>query len=336
MEDQVAELEADSKKHGTAGDEIDFALLVDGLEAEREQGITIDVAYRFFSTPRRRFIVADTPGHPQYTRNMATGASTADLAILLVDASEGPADADAPACRHRLAARHPRGGAGGEQDGPGRLRRGDFRRDRRGVRGLRRRSFSFERITAIPISARGGDNVSRRSDRMPFYSGPTLLEHLEAAEPPADPAEGPLRLPVQWVCRPDQSFRGFAGAIVSGRVAVGDEVVVAASGRASRIARILVGAEERDNAAAGQSVMVTLADEIDLSRGDIIAAKAARPSALRPVRRRSRVDGLRGPAAGPPVSAEEHDPHRAGAGDRPQVPPRCRHAGAQRPPRCWS
>ena len=160
MEDQLDDLKRDSAKHGTTGDEIDFALLVDGLEAEREQGITIDVAYRFFATPRRRFIVADTPGHVQYTRNMATGASTADLAILLVDATQGPADADAPPRRHRLAARHPRRRAGGEQDGSRRLRRGAVPRDRRRLRAISPRSSRIDDVTAIPISARAGDNVS--------------------------------------------------------------------------------------------------------------------------------------------------------------------------------
>jgi bifunctional enzyme CysN/CysC len=276
MEDQVVALEADSKKHGTAGDEIDFALLVDGLEAEREQGITIDVAYRFFATPHRRFIVADTPGHPQYTRNMATGASTADLAILLVDASKGLLTQTR---RHAvivsLLGIREVVLAVNKMDlvdfdaGTFEAIAGEFE--------AFAKETGIDRVTAIPISARAGDNVSLRSKRTPFYSGPTVLEHLDAVEPPADPADGPLRLPVQWVCRPDQTFRGFAGTIISGRVAVGDEVVNAASGRTSRVARILVGAEEQDSAACGQSVLVTLADETDLSRGDVIAAKAARP-----------------------------------------------------------
>jgi bifunctional enzyme CysN/CysC len=276
MEDQLAELKSDSKKHGTNGDDIDFALLVDGLEAEREQGITIDVAYRFFATPRRRFIVADTPGHPQYTRNMATGASTASLAILLVDASKGiltqtkrhAVIISLLGIRDVVLAVNKMDLVGFDAETFQRIA-ADFEAFAAGT--------SIERITAIPISAREGDNVSRRSVRTPYYSGPSLLEHLETVEPKDPAASAPLRLPVQWVCRPDQNFRGFAGPVVSGRVAVGDEIVVAASGRASRIARILVGTDERAHAVSGESVMVTLTDEIDLSRGDVIAAKAARP-----------------------------------------------------------
>ncbi|MGH6923341.1 MAG: sulfate adenylyltransferase subunit CysN [Propylenella sp.] len=275
MEDQVAELESDSKKHGTSGGDIDFALLVDGLEAEREQGITIDVAYRFFATPRRRFIVADTPGHIQYTRNMATGATTADLAVLLVDASKGlltqtrrhAVIVSLLGIRDVVLAVNKMDLVGFDADTFRRIA-ADFEAFAAGI--------AIDRVTAIPISARHGDNVSRPSERTLFYSGPPLLSHLETVEPRGRGA-GPLRMPVQWVCRPNQNFRGFAGSVVSGRAAVGDEIAVAASGRSSRIARILVGAEERDSAVAGESVMVTLADEIDLSRGDVIAAKDARP-----------------------------------------------------------
>jgi bifunctional enzyme CysN/CysC len=276
MEDQVAELERDSKRHGTAGDEIDFALLVDGLEAEREQGITIDVAYRFFATPRRRFIVADTPGHVQYTRNMATGASTADLAILLVDASKGLLTQTR---RHAVIVSLLGIGdvvlAVNKMDLVG-FDPATFRAIEQDFRAFAE-NLAIERITAIPISARAGDNVSLRSGRTPWYDGPVLLEHLEDVELESRAALGPFRLPVQWVCRPNRNFRGFAGTIVSGRIQVGSEVVVAASGRGSRIARILVGSEERAEAVAGQSVMVTLADEIDASRGDLLAAKDARP-----------------------------------------------------------
>ena len=276
MEDQVADLQSDSKKHGTAGDDIDFALLVDGLEAEREQGITIDVAYRFFATPRRRFIVADTPGHIQYTRNMATGASTADLAILLVDATKGVLTqtrrhaviVSLLGIRDVVLAVNKMDLVGFDAD--------TFHKIAADFEAFAARA-SIGRVTAIPISARHGDNVSRRSDRTAHYTGPTLLEHLETVAPQGKETAGALRLPVQWVCRPNQSFRGFAGPVVSGRLAVGDAIVAAASGRESRIARILVGAEERDGAAAGESVMVTLADEIDLSRGDVIAARDQRP-----------------------------------------------------------
>jgi bifunctional enzyme CysN/CysC len=276
MEDQVAELERDSAKHGTAGDDIDFALLVDGLEAEREQGITIDVAYRFFATPRRRFIVADTPGHVQYTRNMATGASTADLAILLVDATKGLLTQTR---RHAVIV-----SLLGIRDVVLAVNKMDLVGFDESVFDAIVADFAafaenlaITNVTAIPISARAGDNVSLPSERTPWYSGPFLLEHLENVELESRAASGPLRLPVQWVCRPNHQFRGFAGTIVSGRMRVGDEIVVAASGRGSRIARILSGAEELERAVAGQAVMVTLADEIDASRGDVLVAKDARP-----------------------------------------------------------
>ena len=276
MEDQVAELERDSRKHGTDGENIDFALLVDGLEAEREQGITIDVAYRFFATPHRRFIVGDTPGHVQYTRNMATGASTADLAILLVDATKGLLTQTR---RHAVIVSLL--GIRNVVLAVNKMDLVDFDEAtfRRIVAdfGAFASNLSIEDIAAIPISARAGDNVSQRSARTPWYDGPFLLEHLEAVELESRAALGPFRLPVQWVCRPNQNFRGFAGTIVSGRVKVGDEIVVAASGRGSRIARILLGFDEREAAVAGESVMVTLADEIDASRGDVLVAKDARP-----------------------------------------------------------
>ncbi|HEX9904828.1 MAG TPA: sulfate adenylyltransferase subunit CysN [Propylenella sp.] len=276
MEDQLADLKRDSLKHGTNGDEIDFALLVDGLEAEREQGITIDVAYRFFATPRRRFIVADTPGHVQYTRNMATGASTADLAVLLVDASKGVLTQTR---RHAVIV-----SLLGIRDVVLAVNKMD-------LVGFDEATFNaivadfeafadrldIDTVTAIPISARAGDNVSGRSARTPWFTGPYLLEHLEAIEPDSRSAAAPFRMPVQWVCRPNQDFRGFAGPVMSGRISVGDEVVVAASGRASRVARILVGMERHDSAVAGQSVMVTLADEVDISRGDVLAPPNARP-----------------------------------------------------------
>jgi len=276
MEDQVAELERDSKKHGTAGEDIDFALLVDGLEAEREQGITIDVAYRFFATPRRRFIVADTPGHVQYTRNMATGASTADLAILLVDATKGLLTQTR---RHAVIVSLL--GIRNVVLAVNKMDLVDF--DEATFRAIVAdfdtfaANLAFDAVTAIPMSARAGDNVSSPSGRTPWFDGPFLLDYLETVGLESRAAAMPFRLPVQWVCRPDRTFRGFAGTIVSGRVEVGGEVVVAASGRSSEIARILLGTEERRAAVAGQSVMVTLADEIDASRGDLICAKDARP-----------------------------------------------------------
>jgi len=276
MEDQVAELERDSKKHGTAGEDIDFALLVDGLEAEREQGITIDVAYRFFATPRRRFIVADTPGHVQYTRNMATGASTADLAILLVDATKGlltqtrrhAVIVSLLGIRNVVLAVNKMDLVGFDEAVFEAIT-ADFREFAA--------KLAIDQITAIPMSARGGDNVSQPSPRTPWFDGPCLLEHLETVELDSAVASAPFRMPVQWVCRPNQNFRGFAGTIASGRINVGSEVVVAGSGRGSRIARILLGEEEHESAVAGQSVMVTLRDEIDASRGDVLVAKEARP-----------------------------------------------------------
>jgi bifunctional enzyme CysN/CysC len=276
MEDQLADLERDSRKHGTAGDEIDFALLVDGLEAEREQGITIDVAYRFFATPRRRFIVADTPGHVQYTRNMATGASTADLAIILVDATKGVLPQTR---RHAIIV-----SLLGIRDVVLAVNKMDlvgfdeaiFDRIAADFADFASR-LSIQGITAIPISARAGDNVSSRSPRTPWYSGPFLLDRLEQSAPASEASETAFRMPVQWVCRPDQSFRGFAGPILSGSVRRGDQIVVAASGRESKVSRLLVGSEERESASAGQSVMLTLADEVDISRGDVLSARDARP-----------------------------------------------------------
>jgi len=276
MEDQLADLEADSVKHGTAGDEIDFALLVDGLEAEREQGITIDVAYRFFATPKRRFIVADTPGHVQYTRNMATGASTADLAILLVDAAKGlTTQTRRHAAIVSLLGIRDVVLAVNKMDLVG-FGEGRFREIASAFEALAAK-LGIEAVTTIPISAREGDNVTTLSPRTPYYRGPALLDHLEGVAPARRAEAGPFRMPVQWVCRPNQSFRGFAGPVLSGRVAVGDTVVVAASGRASRVTKLLVGAEEKESVAAGQSAMLTLADEIDASRGDVFAPAGDRP-----------------------------------------------------------
>ena len=276
MEDQLADLEADSRKHGTAGDAIDFALLVDGLEAEREQGITIDVAYRFFVTPRRRFIVADTPGHVQYTRNMATGASTADLAILLVDATKGvltqtrrhAAIVSLLGIRDVVLAVNKMDLVGFDES--------RFREISEAFDALAAK-LGIETVTAIPISARDGDNVTVRSARTPNYAGPTILEHLERVSPSRRAESGPFRLAVQWVCRPNQDFRGFAGPVLSGRIAVGDEVAVAASGRTSRVTGLGLGADRRESAVAGESIMLTLADEIDLSRGDVLSHSDSRP-----------------------------------------------------------
>ncbi len=273
LDDQAAALAAESRRSGSGTGDIDFASLVDGLTAEREQGITIDVAYRFFDTDRRKFIVADCPGHEQYTRNMATGASTADLAVVLVDARKGlltqtrrhsyivsllgirqvvlainkmdlvdyrQADFDAIATEYcELAAQ-----------------------------------LGIPDVTCIALSALNGDNVLERSARMPWYEGPLLLDHLECV-PIAPPADNTgFRLPVQWICRPDQDFRGYAGTLLAGPAALGDEVTVSPSGVVSSITRIVSGGTDVERVEAGHPVVLGLADEIDVSRGDILCAAA--------------------------------------------------------------
>ena len=276
FEDQLAALEADSKKVGTQGGEIDFALLVDGLSAEREQGITIDVAYRFFSTDKRKFIVADTPGHEQYTRNMATGASTADLAVILVDARKGVLQqtrrhsyiVSLLGIRHVVLAVNKMDAVGYGHE--------VFEAIVAEYRDFAHR-LGFEEVTAIPLSALKGDNVTEPSERTPWYYGPTLMQHLESIEIEEDRQHGPFRLPVQWVNRPDQDFRGFAGAIAAGTVRPGDAVRVLPSGRQSRVARIVTRDGDLDLAVAGQSVTLTLEDEIDVSRGDVLAVADSPP-----------------------------------------------------------
>jgi bifunctional enzyme CysN/CysC len=278
-DDQLAELERDSRKHGTTGDEIDLALLVDGLEAEREQGITIDVAYRFFATPRRAFIVADTPGHEQYTRNMATGASTADAAVILIDARKGVLTQTR---RHSyicalLGIRHiilavnkiDLVGFSGER----------FHHVFADYLGFAE-PLQFASITPVPISARFGDNVTRPSERMRWYDGPPLLTCLETLDVEEDRDSLPWRFPVQWVNRPDGNFRGFAGTVASGQVRPGDRVVVAASGRESKIARIVTGDGDLPLASAGDAVTLTLTDEVDVGRGDLLAQADARPEVV--------------------------------------------------------
>ena len=277
-DDQLRALEADSRRHGTQNGALDFALLVDGLAAEREQGITIDVAYRFFDTERRKFIVADCPGHAQYTRNMATGASTADLAVVLVDARKGLLTqtrrhsyiVSLLGIRHVVLAVNKMDLVGYDP--------AVFARIEEAYRALAAQ-LGIARVDAVPLSALRGDNVTARSQAMPWYAGPCLLELLENA-PPARAGEAerlPFRMPVQWVCRPDQDFRGFAGTIAGGRVAPGDAVVVLPSGRRTRIARIVTADGDLAAAEAGQAVVLTLADEVDAGRGDVIAAAAAPP-----------------------------------------------------------
>lgn len=275
FDDQLATLKKDSKQHGTTGDDIDFALLVDGLEAEREQGITIDVAYRFFTTDKRKFIVADTPGHEQYTRNMATGASNSDLAVILIDARKGvlvQTRRHAYICsllgiRHIVLAVN-------------KIDLMDYRQDVFDSIVAEFSAFSaslgFKSQVAIPLSARYGDNVMERSANMAWYSGPALLDHLEAVDVDAALADQPFRLPVQWVNRPNLDFRGFSGTIVSGRVKPGDVIAVAGSGRTSTVARIVTADGDLDEAVAGAAVTLTLADEVDISRGDVLCAAQAR------------------------------------------------------------
>jgi len=271
FEDQLAALEADSKKVGTQGQEIDFALLVDGLAAEREQGITIDVAYRFFTTEKRKFIVADTPGHEQYTRNMVTGASTADLAVILIDARKGVLTQTRRHSYlvHLLGIRHVVL-AVNKMDlvGYDKTTYDAIVADYRAFA----ESIGITSFLPMPISGFKGDNVTSRSANTPWYEGPTLMGHLETVEldVAADQAK-PFRLPVQWVNRPNQDFRGFSGLIAGGAVRPGDRVRILPSGKTSTVSRIVTFDGDLDIAVAGQSVTLTLADEIDCSRGDVIA-----------------------------------------------------------------
>ncbi len=276
FEDQLASLKKDSVKHGTQGENIDFALLLDGLEAEREQGITIDVAYRFFSTDKRKFIVADTPGHEQYTRNMATGASTADVAVILIDARKGvlPQSKRHTYIANMLGVRH-------IVVAVNKMDLVDYSRARfhEIVASYLQvaEDLGFESITPIPMSALKGENVTVKSDAMPWHPGPTLLEHLENIEIADERATAPFRLPVQWVNRPNLDFRGFSGTITSGSVKPGDEVVVTKSGKASKVRAIVTADGDLPLASAGDAVTLVIADEIDASRGDVFASVAARP-----------------------------------------------------------
>lgn len=274
LDDQLDALASESKTVGTTGGDLDFALLVDGLQAEREQGITIDVAYRFFATRLRRFIVADTPGHAQYTRNMATGASNAELAVVLVDARKGVITQTR---RHShilslLGIRH--------------VVLAVNKMDLIGFDGDRFAAITAEYLTmagqlgisqvqCIPVVAPDGDNIVAPSARMPWYTGPTVTSYLESVDVAGDVSQRPFRLPVQWVNRPNAEFRGFCGRIASGAIATGETIVVQPSGRQTRVARILTPAGERDRAAAGESVTLTLTDEIDVSRGDVLTSGAA-------------------------------------------------------------
>ncbi|MBR1120189.1 sulfate adenylyltransferase subunit CysN [Bradyrhizobium lablabi] len=275
FDDQLSALVRDSERHGTVEDDIDFALLVDGLEAEREQGITIDVAYRFFATARRSFIVADTPGHEQYTRNMATGASNADLAIILVDARKGvlvQTRRHSLICsllgiRHVVLAVNKMDLVGYDQ--------GTFDRIVAeylpfGVQ------LGFKSIVPLPISARFGDNVIRAGNT-PWYTGPSLLDYLEQVEVEGEAFDQPFRFPVQWVNRPNLDFRGYAGTVVSGTIGPGDPVVVASSGKTSRIRELLTYEGPQTSARAGDAITITLTDEVDIARGDLLVTPQSRP-----------------------------------------------------------
>ena len=271
FEDQLAALEADSRKFGTQGDHPDLALLVDGLAAEREQGITIDVAYRFFSTDRRKFIVADAPGHEQYTRNMVTAASTVNLAVILIDARKGVL---AQTRRHSYIV---------SLLG---IRKVILAVNKMDQVGFARETFDsilhdylefakqigLADVVAIPVSALKGDNVTEASPNTRWYHGPTLMGHLESVEIDEELRHHPFRMPVQWVNRPDQNFRGFAGMIVSGLVDKGDRIKVLPSGKESRVARIVTPTGDRDRGITGQSVTLTFEHEIDISRGDLLVS----------------------------------------------------------------
>lgn len=276
FEDQLSALAKDSLKHGTTGHEIDFALLVDGLEAEREQGITIDVAYRYFLTSRRSFIVADTPGHEQYTRNMVTGASNADLAILLVDARKGlltqthrhAVIVSLIGIRHVVLAVNKMDLVGYDKAVFDKVV-ADFR--------AFAAPLSFTTVVPIPLSARRGDNVSTRSAQTPWYDGAPLVETLESVDV-RDGAARDFRLPVQWVNRPDLDFRGFAGTVAGGDIAVGDEIMVATSGKTSRVISLYVSSHAAQSATVGDAVTLTLADEVDIARGDVLCRPDSVPA----------------------------------------------------------
>ena len=276
FEDQLAALEADSKKVGTQGGDLDLALLVDGLAAEREQGITIDVAYRFFSTDRRKFIVADTPGHEQYTRNMVTGASTADLAVILIDARKGVL---VQTRRHSYLVSLL--GIRKVVLAINKMDLVDYSKDVFERIVAEYTAFAeridLKDIVAIPVSGLKGDNITSPSDHTPWYHGPTLMAYLETVEIEDKLQQRPFRMPVQWVNRPNLDFRGFAGTIVSGTVVPGEKLRVLPSGRESRVARIVTMDGDLEQAVAGQSVTITLADEIDVSRGDVLSTTDAPP-----------------------------------------------------------
>ena len=277
FEDQLSTLKQESIRYGTTGDEVDFALLVDGLDAEREQGITIDVAYRFFSTSKRTFIVADAPGHEEYTRNMVTGASTADLAIVLVDSRQGILQqtkrhsfiASLLGIRHLVLAINKMDLLQYEQAGYERIV-ADYM--------AFAEELGFTTIRPIPISARYGANIATKSADMSWYDGPSLLAHLETISIDENASEKPFRFPIQWVNRPNLDFRGFSGQVASGKVSVGDAVTVAKSGQQTTVERIVTYDGDQISAFEGQAITLVLSDEVELSRGNLLASPTARPN----------------------------------------------------------
>ncbi len=276
FEDQIKVLERDSEKHGAADGGMDFALLLDGLEAEREQGITIDVAYRFFNTDKRKFVVADTPGHEQYTRNMATGASTADLAIILIDARKGvlPQTLRHTYIVNMMGIRHVVL-AVNKMDLVEHSRARFHEIVAEYVSAAEQ--LEFESITPIPISARYGDNIFLRSEHMSWHVGPTLMEHLESVEVHKAESDHAFRMPVQWVNRPNLNFRGFAGTIAAGQIHVGDSITVAHSGQTAAVQRIVTADDDLNSAGPGDAVTLVLDREVDIARGDILVDPKSRP-----------------------------------------------------------
>jgi len=276
FEDQIEALESDSKRVGTQGSDVDFALLLDGLQAEQEQGITIDVAYRFFATDKRKFIVADTPGHEQYTRNMATGASNADVAVILIDARKGILTQTR---RHSYIVSLV--GIKKVVLAVNKMDLVDYDQDTFEAICRDYKTFAadlgFDDISAIPLSALKGDNIIAPGPHSPWYSGPTLMEYLETVEVASDLVDSAFRMPVQWVNRPNLDFRGFAGTIASGSIKPGDDIVVPSSGRISKVSRIVTFDGDLDIAGPGQAVTLTLEDEIDISRGDVLSEATRRP-----------------------------------------------------------
>jgi len=276
FEDQLSALEKDSKKFGTQGHNIDFALLVDGLAAEREQGITIDVAYRFFSTNKRKFIVADTPGHEQYTRNMATGASTAELAILMIDARKGILTqtkrhsfiVSLLGIKHVVLAINKMDLIGFDQN--------VFQEIDKNYRTFAK-DLGFHNIESIPVSALEGDNIIEKSNKTDWYDGPMLMEHLETVQIEEQNESAPFRLPIQWVNRPNLDFRGFSGSVSAGSIEVGDDIIALPNAKTSKIKEILGASGKKNHAAFGEAITICLEDEIDISRGDVIAKLNERP-----------------------------------------------------------